>query len=272
MRYKLTIAYDGTNYSGWQVQSNETTIQPLIQGVLEKIFRHKVDLTGSGRTDAGVHARGQVAHFDTDLPFDLIRLRLSLNGLLPPDIRVLEIVPVASDFHARYSASSKIYHYHLHLDPILDPFTKLYSHQVFGSFDLGLLEEGALQFIGTHDFTSFANLKKGAPKSNTRTIKRLDIVKEAGGVRLEFEGNGFLYKMVRNITGTLLEIAAKKLAPSDVPSIFEAKDRRKGGQAAPPKGLFLMKVIYCDWYYSKEIDSKDSKCLPPSARAISSKG
>src|SRR5579872_501769 len=129
MRYKLTITYDGTNYSGWQVQENAQSIQALVQKALVTALRHPLDLTGSSRTDSGVHAQGQIAHFDTDTTFDPARLRISLNALLPPDIRILQIEPTLPEFHARYSATSKIYHYHLHTDPIADPFTKLYRHQ-----------------------------------------------------------------------------------------------------------------------------------------------
>ncbi len=244
MRYKLTTAYDGTNYSGWQVQENAPSIQALIQKALITALRHPLDLTGSSRTDSGVHAQGQIAHFDTDTFFDPARLRISLNALLPPDIRILQIDPVPADFHARYSALSKIYHYHLHIDPIADPFTKLYRHQVYAPFDLAKLQKGALQFVGTHDFTSFANTKESPEKDAVRTLFRLDAVLQKGGARLEFEGNGFLYKMVRNITGTLLDIAAGKIPPDEVPSILAARDRRKASFAAPAQGLFLMKVVY----------------------------
>ena len=157
MRYKLTIAYDGTHYCGWQVQKNSTSIQTLIQKSLETTLRHPLDLSGSGRTDAGVHARGQTAHFDTHIQLDINRLRLSLNALLPSDIRVLQIDPVDNDFHARYSATSKIYHYHLHLDPITDPFNRLYRYQIFGPCDIDLLKRGASFFLFTHDFKSFSN-------------------------------------------------------------------------------------------------------------------
>ncbi len=244
MRYKLTIAYDGTHYSGWQVQENAQSIQALIQKSLETALRHPLDLTGSGRTDAGVHAKGQAAHFDTDVPFEAPRLRASLNALLPSDIRVFEIEPVDADFHARYSAIGKVYHYHLHLDPISDPFSKLYRHQVFGPFDLEKIRSGSQYFLGTHDFTSFANVKEEAQTDTIRTIKRLDIVEQKGGVRLEFEGDGFLYKMVRNITGTLLDIAAGKLEPAEIPRILSARDRKQARFAAPPQGLFLYKVLY----------------------------
>ncbi|MBX7066870.1 MAG: tRNA pseudouridine(38-40) synthase TruA [Parachlamydiales bacterium] len=240
MRFKLIIAYDGTRFAGWQVQKNGSAIQPLIQKALETVLRHPLDLTGSGRTDAGVHARGQTAHFDTEVSVDPKRLALSLNALLPPDIRILEIEPVASDFHARYSARSKIYHYHLSLEP--DPFTLLYRHPVYGSFDLELLKAGAKEFIGTHDFTSFVNT--GQDKSAVRTIYRIDIVEQKGGIRLEFEGNGFLYKMVRNITGALLDIAAGKLKPEDIKTILAARDRRRASASAPAKGLFLFQVNY----------------------------
>jgi tRNA pseudouridine38-40 synthase len=244
MRYKLTIAYDGTNYSGWQVQINAPSIQSLIQNALQTILRHPLDLTGSGRTDAGVHALGQIAHFDTNILFNSPRLLNSLNAILPLDIRILAIDPVASDFHSRYSALSKIYHYHLHIDPILDPFTKLYSYQIFGPFDLTKLKQGTKNFLGTHDFASFANTKEKIEKDTVRSIHRLDVVDQKGGIRLEFEGDGFLYKMVRNITGTLIDVAAGRIDPSQIPTILSASDRRKAGQAAPARGLFLMKVIY----------------------------
>jgi len=154
MRYKLTVAYDGTLYAGWQVQKNGLAIQPLIQKALQTILRHPLNLTGSSRTDAGVHARGQSAHFDSNEPIiEPKRLILSLNALLPKDIQIIDVEQVAKDFHARYSARSKIYHYHLSFVP--DPFTLLYRHEVFGFFDLDLLRAGAKEFLGTHDFTSF---------------------------------------------------------------------------------------------------------------------
>ncbi len=244
MRYKLTIAYDGTHYSGWQVQENAQSIQPLIQNALQTVLRHPLDLSGSGRTDAGVHAQGQTAHFDTPQSISSSKLRFSLNALLPPDIRIRQVELTEEDFHARYSARSKIYHYHLHLDPISDPFKRLYCHQVFGKFDLTQLKLGASFFLGTHDFTSFANTKEESLKDAIRTLYRLDIVEEKGGIRLEFEGDGFLYKMVRNITGTLLDIAAGRMRADQIPEILTLRDRRKAGSAAPAQGLFLMEVIY----------------------------
>lgn len=242
MRYKLTIAYDGTQYSGWQVQKNGQAIQPLIQQALQTILRTQIALSGSGRTDAGVHARGQTAHFDAETTHDPKRLLRSINALLPSDIRILNLVPVPDDFHARYSAKSKIYHYYLHLTSISDPFTKLYCHQVFGRFDIDLLKQGAKEFLGTYDFTSFANT--GKEKDNVRTLFRLDVIEEPSGIRLEYEGNGFLYKMVRNITGTLLDVAAGKISPSEIKEILYARNRCQAAATAPARGLFLVKVIY----------------------------
>lgn len=246
MRYKLVIAYDGTKYCGWQVQNNAQSIQCLIQKALETVLRHSIDLTGSGRTDAGVHASGQTAHFDTAVSIEPSRLRISINALLPKDIRILEIHSVPDDFHARYSAQSKIYHYHLHLERISDPFNRLYRYQISSPIDLERLKRAASFFIGTHDFTSFANQKEHGTAAHDpiRTLKRLDIVEQKGGLRLEFEGDGFLYKMVRNITGTLLDAGSSKIDPDEIPRIFAAKDRRKAGPAVPPHGLFLMQVIY----------------------------
>ncbi len=245
-RYLITIAYDGTLYSGWQVQDNSTTIQVLVQQALETALRHPLDLTGAGRTDAGVHARGQTAHFNTPIPFQPPKLLHSLNALLPPDIRILSIIPADPTFHARYSAQGKIYHYHLHLDPIADPFLAPYRLQVFDKITPAALREGTALFIGTHDFTSFANeaYKGSAAHDPIRTIRRLDVIEQPGGVRLEFEGDGFLYKMVRNIVGTLIDYARGKLTAADIQAIFAAKDRRKAGPTVLPHGLFLVKVLY----------------------------
>lgn len=244
--YKLKIAYDGTAYCGWQVQPNGVTVQAVLLQKIAIILRQEVVLIGSGRTDSGVHATGQIAHFHFPTPIDLYRFMGSLNGLLPPDIRILSVEEVAPTFHAQYSVKSKIYHYYLHLGPVHDPFRRLYSLLVREKINLDLLRQSTRLFIGTHDFTSFANEAHAGSASidAVRTLKRLDVIEDSGGVRLEFEADGFLYKMVRNITGTLLEIAEGKRNPEDIPEIFAAKDRRLAGQAAPPHGLFLFHVEY----------------------------
>jgi len=245
--YKMLIAYDGTQYGGWQSQINTVSIQALIQDALSTILRKKTAVTASGRTDAGVHALGQVAHFIHHEELNLSKILFSLNALLPPDIRILALDRAAFSFHARFSAVSKLYHYYLHLDPALDPFQRLYTYRPPHSVDLSLLSEGARYFIGTHDFTSFANTRCSSSKNgNIRTIHRLDIMEQEKGVCLAFEGNGFLYKMVRNIVGSLLDVCRGKLFLKDIPRIFEAKDRRAAGIAAPPQGLFLMQVHYTE--------------------------
>lgn len=246
-RYKLTIAYDGTPYCGWQVQPHQKkfSVQALLQKALETVLRHPIALAGSGRTDAGVHARGQTAHFDSHAAFEIPRLRISLNALLPPDIRVLNIEAVPSHFHARYSALSKIYHYHLHLDPVIEPFVRHYRHHVQESFDLSRIQQALPHFLGTHDFTSFSNeASRGSASHDPIRTLRLEIIEQKGGLCLEFEADGFLYKMVRNIVGTLLDIAASRIHPDKIPDILAAKDRRRAGMTAPPKGLCLMEVRY----------------------------
>lgn len=245
-KYKLTLAYDGTAYSGWQIQTNGVSIQQLLEQALSTILRARAPIVGAGRTDAGVHARGQVAHFTSEKELDLFRVQLSLNGILPPDIRILTLEKASLDFHARYNAKSKEYHYHLHLDRTTDPFKRLYAYHDYSPLDLEKMKSGASYFVGTHDFTTFANegSKGSAAKNPIRTITRLDLCQEPGGIRLEFEGNGFLYKMVRNITGTLLDVGRGKLLLESIPQLFEARDRRLAPPAAPARGLFLIKVNY----------------------------
>ena len=244
MKYKISLSYDGTEFGGWQVQPNAPSIQENIQETLSIILREQVEVTGASRTDAGVHAAGQVAHFSTDSTIDPKRLIASLNALLPETIRVHDLTHVADDFHARYEARRKIYHYHLYLHPTLDPFRRRFATHIPYPLDRQLLSDACHHFIGTHDFTSFAN-EGGAAKTKVRTIYRLECIQEEPHLlRLEFEGDGFLYKMVRNIVGTLLDIARGYTPLEKLPSIFAAKDRRAAGLSAPPQGLFLMKVIY----------------------------
>lgn len=245
LKYKLLIAYDGTHYGGWQIQPNAVSIQALLEDALKVALRKETAVVASGRTDAGVHARGQVAHFSAP-PTDLTYLFRALNGILPDDIRILHIENVPETFHARYSALSKEYHYHIHLAWSQDPFSRLYAYHHPYALDLSLIEQALPYFIGTHDFTSFANeaSKGSAAKNPVRTLTRLDLIRLPEGARLEFEGNGFLYKMVRNITGTLLDVGRKKISPEKIPALFDLKDRREMSSAAPPKGLFLMKVNY----------------------------
>lgn len=241
-RYKLLISYDGTNYSGWQIQPNAPTIQQTIEDALQILLKKPTRIHGSGRTDAGVHAHAQTAHLDADIP-NLPQFHRSLNGLLPSTIRILSIEPTTSTFHARFTATRKIYHYHLHLDPILSPFKKGYTLHIRHPFDKTLLQQAIPHLLGTHDFAAFTN-QSHTQENTVRTLYRLDAVPETHGLRLEFEGNGFLYKMVRNITGTLLDVAAGKLFPSAIPQILTTCDRREASRAAAPHALFLHSVHY----------------------------
>ncbi len=245
-KYKLLIAYQGTRYSGWQVQPNATSIQFLIEEAMFTVLRKNTHVTGSGRTDRGVHALEQVAHFSTDTDIDTDKLSFSLNGLLPLDIRILSIETAAPDFHARYSATGKIYHYYILEKGVQNPFKHHYATPLSYPLDHQILKKAAHYFIGKHDFTSFSNEahKGSASRNAVRTLKRLDIFKREGEIVLEFEADGFLYKMVRNIVGTLLDVARGKIPLDDIPHIFEAKDRKKAGSCAPPQGLFLVKIHY----------------------------
>lgn len=244
--YKLLIAYDGTHYHGWQVQPNGISIQEVIEKALARVMQNKIRIIGAGRTDAGVHAYGQVAHFHTEKTLDLFRTLHSLNNLLPKDIRIISIEPASPDFHAQHSAVSKIYRYHLHLDRVLNPFRRNTVWHLFYPIDLDVLKEAFGYFLGTHDFAAFANEphRGVAAYDSIRTIQRIDIIQEEGGIALEFEGDGFLYKMVRNIVATSVECASGKRSCKDIPAIFASRDRKKAGAAAPPQGLFLVSISY----------------------------
>ena len=247
-RYKFVVAYDGTKYSGWQIQPNAITIQQQLEKSLEIALRQPTQVIGSARTDAGVHALAQVAHFNTNKEIEPQKLHLSLNGLLPKDIRILSLEKTTTSFHARYSAKKKVYRYFLNLQSVRDPFNFLYSLQTRGTISIDLIKKAANYFVGTHDFTSFSNEahKGSASRNPVRTLYRLDAIENENGLCLEFEGNGFLYKMVRNITGTLLAVGRGKLQPEQILELFAAKDRRRAAAAAPAHALFLVKVDYTD--------------------------
>ncbi len=243
MKYKMTISYDGTDYGGWQIQPNRKTVQELVQKALKVVFRTNCPITGSGRTDAGVHARQQIAHFSYDVPLKVDPFRYSLNSLLPSDIRILKIDPAPEEFHARYSVKKKIYHYHLHLAPVQSPFYGRYQTPIYAPLNLDLLQKALPFLIGTHDFSTFRGAGYGSTNP-VKTLYRLEMVPEEEGIRLEFEGNGFLYKMVRNIVGTLLQVASGKRPVSSIPNLLKSKDRTQAGPTAPPQGLFLNEVQY----------------------------
>ncbi|MBM3201146.1 MAG: tRNA pseudouridine(38-40) synthase TruA [Chlamydiae bacterium] len=247
-RFKLKISYDGTRFGGWQIQPNAISIQEEIEKVLYTLYQKKIPVTGSGRTDAKVHALGQIAHIDLEIyPKSLDRLLKSLNQLLPKDIRVLHIEETAPDFHARFSAKGKTYRYHFSLLPCKDPFRRLYCYYHFQPTSLEKIKGALDWFSGTRDFRSFANEchKGSAASSPIKTLQPIKLLEiEEGYYAFEFTGSGFLYKMVRNITGTLFEIGAQKLNKTDVDEIFLKLDRKFAPKTAPPHGLFLVDVYY----------------------------
>lgn len=248
--YRLLVSYEGTSYVGWQIQPNGLSIQGELKAAISKFLQEEVIVIGSGRTDSGVHALGQVAHFRCRQEVELQRFLRAVNGLLSPDIRVKEIQRAPSTFHALFSATGKVYHYHLCLDPFHDPFRRRYSLHVKRKVNLDRLRQGAQALVGTHDFSAFANeANKGAAAKNAvRTMRRVDIVEEEGGIRLEIEANGFLYKMVRNIVGTLLggsyEGTKYPEYIDDIEGILASKNRKRAGRAAQAQGLFLVEVFY----------------------------
>ena len=244
--YRIIVSYDGTRYGGWQVQPNCQTIQGCLEKALSTAYRTEIKVIGSGRTDAGVHAKAQVAHFRVPFSVDCYLFLAKMNGLLPENIRVHAIEEVSSSFHARFSAKGKIYHYVINTGCTHSPFLRPYSWHIREPLSVDTLKKACAYFVGTHDFKAFANSSHegSAAHNSVRTIHRLDVVEQEQGFRLEFEGNGFLYKMVRNITGTVIEAARGKRTLESIPQIMLSKDRKQCGRVAPAKGLFLMKVHY----------------------------
>jgi len=240
---KLTIAYDGTEFHGWQVQPQLRTIQGELQAALGKLFNHDVNITGSGRTDAGVHAHGQVANVETIRTMDTDAVLRGANALLPGEIRILSVEEVSLEFHARHSALSKTYEYHLWRDPIVSPFHCRYMYAFRYPLDEDAIDRGTREFLGKHDFTSFC-------ATATEVQDRIRTIFDAGWERSEkiwifrIRGDGFLQYMVRTIAGTLLQIGQGRLPPDEIPGIFEARDRRLAGPSLPPHGLHLIQVEY----------------------------
>ncbi|MFY7842578.1 MAG: tRNA pseudouridine(38-40) synthase TruA [Rhabdochlamydiaceae bacterium] len=246
MNHKIAVAYDGTAYSGWQHQSSQLSIQQVIEHSLSTVLREPIKIQGSGRTDAGVHALEQIAHFHSSPILDLRRTIFSLNALLPKDIRILSLQATTDDFHARFSCLSKVYQYHLDLSPHRNPFKRFYSYRPFFPIDLDLMREGFRYLVGEHDFSSFSHqANKGSAAINPiRHLYRIDLIENTDDVYLEFEADGFLYKMVRNLTAALLAVGNKKIKPVDLEFLREKKNRSLLPQTAPPHGLFLFKVKY----------------------------
>lgn len=243
-RYKCIISYDGSGFSGYQVQPNKRTVQSVLEAVLSKMHKgDTVKVVGSGRTDAGVHAKGQVIHFDSPLLIPADKWEKALNSMLPEDISVLKVVPVTESFHARFDAKGKEYRYVLHLSQKRDPFQRKFAYQYPYRLNLQAMEQASKLFLGTHDFTSFCAAKTEVV-DKVRTIESIEFTRKAELLTIRFVGNGFLYNMVRILVGTLLEVGSSERSPEDIPIILAHKDRRLSGKTAPGHGLYLWEVFY----------------------------
>ena len=242
-RWKCVCAYDGTGFTGWQSQAGAAGVQDVIEARLQAIFKAPVRIHGSGRTDAGVHARGQVFHFDAVWPHGAERLCQALRTGLPATIQVRSAQPVAADFHARFQATRKRYVYHVHLGDA-DPFTRPFCLQVLRPLDFAAMVAAAAVLRGRHDFRAFTALNGTEREDAVRDLSRLEIVRRGRRLRITAEAEGFLYKMVRSLVGALLAVGEGRLTPERVREILVSRERTALVKTAPPQGLFLEKVLY----------------------------
>lgn len=243
--YKMSIAYDGTKYLGWQTQSNQPlkTIQGKLQHVLSILFDEDIQVIASGRTDAGVHAKKQVANFHASSYKPSHEILAYLREYLPCDIAVTELKDASERFHARYNCLTKRYGYYIDTQFIADPFNVRYAYHVPESLDIDKMKEAATYLIGTHDFKSFTSMKN-KKKSTVKCIHSIDFEATPSGFVIFYHGNGFLQHMVRILTGTLLEVGLGHLEPDAILEILAAKTRAMAGPTAPSHALFLEEAIY----------------------------
>lgn len=240
---KLTIEYQGTRYHGWQIQPNGTSIQEKIEEVLERLTGHRPKVIGSGRTDAGVHAEGQVAHFRTQSHMDCKILQRGMNALLPGDIVILKVEEADEDFHALFSAKGKTYRYVILNRFHPSAFERHRCWHISRRLDWKVMREAAEPLIGLHDFSAF-RASDCCAKNPVREVRGIEIRAEDDWISIMVSANGFLKYMVRNIVGTLVEVGRGKMAPEDVQKILDSRDRTRAGPTAPARGLFLVSVDY----------------------------
>lgn len=242
-RILLTIEYKGTRYCGWQSQKNGPSVQEELAKALEKVCGHRVKLIGSGRTDEGVHALAQAAHFDTDCSIPDDKFPFAVNPFLPEDIRVTSSKQVPEGFHARYGAKRKTYVYKLYTSKIDSPIRReLFAHIPY-ELDVERMRQGAAHLVGEHDFSAFMAAGSSV-KGTVRRIYYIDITKDGDRIEIEVCGNGFLRHMVRIITGTLIDVGRGRIGPNEVAKILESRDRARAGFTAPSCGLYLKEVQY----------------------------
>ena len=242
-RIKLTIAYDGTNYCGWQIQPNGITIEEVINKTLTKLTGENIQVIGASRTDSGVHAVGNVAVFDTTTRIPAEKICYALNRSLPEDIVVQSSREVPLDFHPRHCDSIKTYEYKIWNADFIQPFNRKYTHFVYKELDVEAMQRAAKDFLGTHCFTSFCSTHTQV-QDHVRTIYSLDVQKEDHLITIRIRGNGFLYNMVRIIAGTLIKIGMHEISENSVPSMLEAKNREAAGPTAPAHGLTMIGIVY----------------------------
>ena len=241
---KMTVEYDGSRYKGFQrLKDNDMTIQGKIETVLSKMTNEDIEIIGSGRTDMGVHALGQVVNFKTNSTDSIEKIQKYLYEYLPEDIVIRNIEETSERFHSRYNAKSKVYLYRIDNNKFHSTFNRRYSYHVEKKLDIDLMIKGSKFLIGEYDFTSFAS-SKSKKKSNVREIYSIEIKENKNLIEIYIEGNGFLYNMVRIIAGALVDVGLGKKSPEDIKTMLEAKNRSKASDTAPSKGLFLYKVNY----------------------------
>lgn len=246
-KFKLTLAFDGSAYQGWQSQRSGRGIQDQVEAALSRLFPSAPKVQGSSRTDAGVHALGMVAHFevpDGEFQMPLRHLPLALNACLPEDIRILKAVRASGSFNARFDATGKQYRYHLWNHPAMNPLLRMQAWHVPRPLDLAAMREAAPLFVGRHDFRSFTANRGGELKDAVRSLTRCDILRRGPAITFIIEGEGFLYKMCRGIAGTLVQIGEGRFPPQEVNVMLAHHDRCVAGMNAPAHGLVLQKVFY----------------------------
>ena len=254
-RIKLVVAYDGTNYCGWQLQKNGITIEEVLNRELTALLKEPIVVIGASRTDAGVHALGNVAVFDTHNPMASDKICLAVNQSLPEDIRVQSSQEVSCDWHPRKANCTKTYEYRIWNRRILLPTERLYSYFCYYPLDVEKMRQAAAFLVGEHDFKSFCTTKKGL-EDTVRTIYSLDVEKKDSCIVIRITGSGFLYNMVRIIAGTLMRVGTGTYPPEEMAAILSARDRRRAGDTAPARGLTLVGMEYEErvpgWKHSKK--------------------
>ena len=242
-RVMLTVAYDGTAYHGWQIQPNGETIEGILNRCLSETLGERIEVIGASRTDSGVHAMGNIAVFDTDSPIPADKISYVLNQRLPEDIKIQRSEEVAADFHPRHCESRKTYEYRIYCASFPMPVKRLYAHFTYIPMDVEQMRQGAQYLVGIHDFKSFCSAEAQV-ETTVRQVDSVEVIQERNEIVIRVAGRGFLYNMVRIIAGTLMEVGRGHIAPEEVKTILEAKDRQAAGPTAPACGLTLVKYEF----------------------------